>query len=267
MRKLSWLTDPHLNFLRPPLMDAFSNQLAEECTDALIISGDIAESPNILSLMDILDRKLSCPIYFVLGNHDYYHGSIAQVRADVRVLSAQAPHLHWMPASGVVALTEATGLVGHGGWGDARHGDFEGTPVQLNDHRLIEELAGQEGDELRTRLNALGDEAADYLRGVLGSALERFEHVVVMTHVPPFVGSCWYQGKTTNDEWAPFFTCKAVGDVLLEAADAYAGRSTITVLCGHCHSAGVYQARPNLLVKTGGAEYGEPAAQPPVVVP
>ncbi|HTN89531.1 MAG TPA: hypothetical protein VL242_37900 [Sorangium sp.] len=35
----------------------------------------------------------------------------------------------------------------------------------------------------------------------------------------------------------------------------------IEVLCGHTHGAGVAEILPNLLVRTGGAEYGEPAVQ------
>jgi hypothetical protein len=35
----------------------------------------------------------------------------------------------------------------------------------------------------------------------------------------------------------------------------------MTVLCGHTHSSGQADILPNLLVKTGGAEYGSPMIQ------
>ena len=44
----------------------------------------------------------------------------------------------WLPAAGPRILAPGITLVGHGGWGDARYGDFEGSTVRLNDHRLIE---------------------------------------------------------------------------------------------------------------------------------
>ena len=48
--------------------------------------------------------------------------------------------LTWLPASGVVQITEATVLVGHGGWGDSRAADFLKSDVILNDYLLVEEL-------------------------------------------------------------------------------------------------------------------------------
>jgi hypothetical protein len=52
----------------------------------------------------------------------------------------------------------------------------------------------------------------------------------------------------------------AVGDALREAASRFTDRR-ITVLCGHTHSPGEVKISDNLLVLTGGAEYGRPAVQ------
>ena len=41
----------------------------------------------------------------------------------------------------------------------------------------------------------------------------------------------------------------------------------MTVLCGHTHSPGEAQVLPNLLVLTGGAEYGRPEVQRVLTVP
>ena len=35
----------------------------------------------------------------------------------------------------------------------------------------------------------------------------------------------------------------------------------LTVLCGHTHGTGCAEILPNLVVKTGGAEYGHPKLQ------
>jgi predicted MPP superfamily phosphohydrolase len=59
----------------------------------------------------------------------------------------------------------------------------------------------------------------------------------------------------------PFFVCKAVGDVLLEAARSHPGYQ-ILVLCGHTHGGGEVQLLENLRVVTGPAEYGKPKIQP-----
>jgi hypothetical protein len=82
----------------------------------------------------------------------------------------------------------------------------------------------------------------------------------VATHVPPFKEACWHEGRISNDDWLPRFTCKAVGDLLREAALQRPDRR-IDVLCGHTHGAGVAEILPNLIVRTGGAEYGRPELQ------
>ena len=82
MNNLAWITDPHLNFLDQEAVYSFCAALAQEKADAFLITGDIGEAPNVAVYLNILDNHLGRPIYFVLGNHDFYRGSIAQVRAE-----------------------------------------------------------------------------------------------------------------------------------------------------------------------------------------
>ena len=262
MKRLAWLTDIHLNFLRPPADQTFLATLAAVDADALLLTGDIAEAHDVTRHLASIGAVTGRPVYFVLGNHDYYHGSIAGVRARVRDLCRTAPGLHWLPDAGVVPLTAEACLVGHDGWGDGRFGDYYGSHVRLNDWRLIEEFGGRDEDPLDriTKLHTLGDEAAAHFRAVLPAALGRFRHVVVATHVPPFREACLYEGKVSDDHWLPHFTCKAVGDALVEAMAASPDRR-MTVLCGHTHGEGDVTVLPNLRVLIGGAVYGSPAVQ------
>jgi hypothetical protein len=206
------------------------------------------------------------PCYFVLGNHDYYRGSIADTRFYVAQLVGEVKNLVYLNLTGVVELTPHTALVGHDGWGDARLGDFDGSNVILNDFLLIDELRCWREDRtldkpaLRQVLEALGDEAAKHLTAVLPVAAEKYPHVIVATHVPPFRDAAWYQGRPSADDYLPFFSCKAVGDVLLEAAQSHP-KCQILVLCGHTHGGGEIQVAENLRVVTGPAEYGKPKIQ------
>ena len=162
-------------------------------------------------------------------------------------------------------LTDAACLVGHDTWGDGRLGNAAGSPVILNDFLLIQELASLDRPALLGRLNALGDEAAAHLAGQLPAALANFAHVYVLVHVPPFREACWHEGRISDDDWLPFFTCRAVGDVLAAAMRQHPERR-MTVLCGHTHSPGAAQVSPNLEVKTGAARYGSPRVQEVLVV-
>jgi 3',5'-cyclic AMP phosphodiesterase CpdA len=262
MKRLAWVTDIHLNFLRPQVARAFLASLAETAADAFLIGGDIGEATDVSLHLEALDHRLQRPVYFVLGNHDFYRGSIAAVRQTVRDLCSTVPGLHWLPDAGVVPLTDETCLVGHDGWGDGRLGNYQGSGVLLNDWRLIREFGGlfEDREERLAKLHALGDEAAAHFRTVLPDALGRFRHVVVLTHVPPFREACWHEGNISDDDWLPHFTCKAVGDALREAMAAVPGQR-MTVLCGHTHGGGEAQVLPNLRVLTGAATYGRPVIQ------
>lgn len=260
MHRFLWLTDIHLNFLEPALVDAFLDALAARPADGVFLSGDIGEAPDVTRYLTDLAARLQCPVYFVLGNHDFYYGSIAEVRQSIEQLCASRPRLRWLRLSRIVALTEQTGLIGDDGWGDGRLGDYLNSPVKLNDWRLIDELSGLEKTALLGALQSLGDEAASHFQSVLPEALQRFQHVYVVIHVPPFREACLYEGRIAGDDWLPHFTCHAAGQVLAEAMAAHPERR-MTVLCGHTHVAADVQILPNLRVLTGQAAYGEPAIQ------
>ncbi len=258
--KALWLTDIHLEFLDDHDLEHFLQEVNEKKADVVLISGDIAQAPTLDAYLAQMAKTLACPIYFVLGNHDYYHGSIADVRAAVQRLCAASPNLHWLNACGAILLTESTALVGHDGWGDARLGNFYRSQVLLNDFLLIAELAQCTHDQLYTTLQQLGDEAAAHFRAVLPQALARTDHVVVLTHVPPFLEASWHEGSPSDENWLPFFACKAVGEVL-KAIMMHHPNKQMTVLCGHTHSGGTAQILPNLKVLTGPAVYRQPAIQ------
>lgn len=249
--KLAWATDVHLNFLDDEAVQLFCSHIRAAKPDAVLLTGDISEAPHLRRHLAAVAVGVAVPLYFVLGNHDYYKGSVDDVRA--RVTSGAGTYL---PASDVVRLGDHA-LTGCDGWGDARLGDPEGTRLMLNDFIHIEELAGKLGIELRTALRALGDHEAGIAEARLTEAVALCENIVFATHVPPFRGACWHDGAVSNDDWLPYFSCKAVGEVLRRVAQAHPEHD-FTVLCGHTHSPGEVHILDNLVVRTGGAVYGEP---------
>jgi Icc protein len=262
MPRLTWLTDIHLNFLKndPRRLAGFFADVRATHADALLLGGDIGEAHDVVDFLGRIDDELAQPVHFVLGNHDFYFGSIRRVREQVTQLCRERPRLHYLSAEGVQEITADVGLVGHDGWADARVGDYDRSTVMLNDYQLIEELAHLNKADRRVLLRDLGDQAEAHIRRVLPTALRQFPHVVLLTHVPPMEGACWHEGAISADDWTPHFTCQAVGEVCLEIMRGHPDRR-LTVLCGHTHGQGEYQPLPNLLVLTGGAEYGHPAVQ------
>jgi hypothetical protein len=262
---LGWLTDPHLDHLDEHALLRFIDELAEAKMDGLLISGDIGESHTVIPLLQRLDAALTVPIWFVLGNHDYYGGDITDTRERVRAWSRQSQRTRWLPDCGVVPLTPTTALAGHGGWADGRCGNFQASSIQLNDYLRIEDLVCPHRETLQRRLMSLGDEAALFTTQVLEEAFADFENVIFLTHVPPYQEACWYQGQTIVNEWTPHFTCLATGWAMNEVLDRQPDRA-LHVLCGHTHNVGTAQLRTNLRVDTGGAEYGAPALQRPILI-
>ena len=84
MKRIVWTTDIHLNFVDEENLLQFLEQLQASQADALLFSGDIGESNNVTDYLSQLAAAVNCPTYFVLGNHDFYHGSIGEVRQQVK---------------------------------------------------------------------------------------------------------------------------------------------------------------------------------------
>lgn len=257
--RLAWLTDIHLNFVDRPAVGTLAGEVRDARPDVVLIGGDIGEAESVCSLLELFAREVRLPVYFVLGNHDFYRGSIAGVRAAAAELTRRSAGLTWLPAAGVIRLTPRTALVGHDGWGDGGYGNAVGSPVVLNDFLLIKELR-QSGRELLAVLRQLGEEAAGHFRAVLPAALQDHEHVLALTHVPPFREASWHEGRESDEDWVPYFACRMVGEELRNTMAAHPHRQ-LTVLCGHTHGSGECRVLPNLLVLTGGAEYGRPRLQ------
>jgi predicted MPP superfamily phosphohydrolase len=138
--KLAWLTDIHLNFLDIGDRKRFYAPIINTQSDAILISGDIAEAPCLVDLMREMAEQINKPIYFILGNHDYYRGTVHGVRETLKILSDSHKQLFWLPASGMQLLENNTILLGQDGWADGRLGDYQNSRISLNDSRMIADL-------------------------------------------------------------------------------------------------------------------------------
>ena len=259
MPRIAWLTDIHLDFLESPqdVLD-FLLTVREAAADVVLVGGDVASAPSLTGYLEQMAEVIDRPIHLVLGNHDFYYSSIREVRDSVAALCRRQSSLNYLSTSGPVALSPTLGLVGHDGWADGRTGDYEQSTVMLNDYQLIAELAPLSKSDLLDLLHALGDEAARHIREVLPASMEQFDNTLLLTHVPPLREACWHNGETSDDEWAPHFTCIAVGNAILEVARQFPGRN-LAVLCGHTHSHGRCRPLPNVAIHTAAAIYGQPA--------
>lgn len=267
--KLAWCTDIHLNFLKH--LDAqrfFGEYLAAEEPDAgvMVVTGDISETPTLESNLQEFEAGWGRPMYFVLGNHDYYDGSFEEGHEIANTFDG------WLNGKSAVELTPKVCLVGNEGWYDAQYGQPYAR-FGMSDWILIKDLVrGAKGNVIPGPMRQVSHEAKTNLiktcqdrsaaltaeaRANLEDALKRYETVVFATHYPPFDKAAWHEGQMSGSMWLPWFTSKNMGTMLREVAHQHKDRR-ILVLCGHTHGAGVYRAAKNLQVFTGEAVYGAP---------
>lgn len=267
-RRFAWLTDIHLDCVTDGEIDSLVESIRNSDCDLVLVGGDIGTAATIESNLTALDQGLSRPIYFVLGNHDYYGSSVAEVRRRVAKLVRASNHLHYLSDEGIVELSAETCLIGNDGWADGRFGDYAHSSVILNDYVAITDfqLAGgsglSESDKARRleTMQFLAGQASDHFERLLPIALDRYSEVVVLTHVPPFMEASWHEGKISSADYLPHFASFASGDPLMRSMRKHP-RKNMLVLCGHTHGDGEAKVLANLTVLTGRAEYGRPGIQ------
>ncbi len=251
--KLAWITDPHFNFLAPKGPRIFGETVFDEIeSDAVVITGDIAEYPSLRGCLTDFSEGYQKPVYFVLGNHDYYKGSFKMANELAQALSTR--NRTWLTKSDPIKLNESTALIGHDGFYDAYYGNPFGSRVDIYDFDCIQDIKGIHRTELIFRLSENGKGLAIEAEHKLREACKSYRNVIFATHYPPFREACWHRGGYSNPDWLPWFTWKAMGDVLLKISEEYSDHKFL-VLCGHTHSSGIFEPVPNLKIWTGESEY------------
>ena len=270
--RLAWVTDIHLNFLDVKKRRDFYQEILSETADAVLISGDISEAPDVEFHLKEMANEINIPIYFVLGNHDFYLGSIEQVRKEMTELTKDSSLLVWLGTdlkNYDPLLKEGIVILGKDSFADGRYGDYEHTRVRLNDHRYIKEFSDLSifawdldydyRGHLLKKMQKLADRDAKDLHAHLNEAIEKYhpKKIIVLVHVPPFEEACLFEGQRTTGFYLPFYSSKVTGKVLLKVAKKHKDIEFL-VLCGHTHSQAIFQPLQNLTVKVGEAVYGRP---------
>ena len=272
-RKILHLTDVHFDHCNYETI----KQLALECVAkkplAIVLTGDISNANDISDHLRWFCSHLGklC-VYIVLGNHDFYSGSIRDVRETVTNLASkeQLANLVYLFTceNPIRELTEDTAIVGADGFYDG--GTIEDYSrrgvVEMNDYTLIRELSvayskwrWHEEEYMFNILQGLSKESARHIEKHLRVALldSKYKKVVVATHVAPWAKNSVYKGKVSDWQWLPCFHSRNMGDAIISVVKDFPEKEVI-VLCGHSHGHAVYKPLPNITSYTGEAEYKYP---------
>lgn len=256
VRRLAWGTDWHLNFLKTAARQEFIERVASVEADAFAITGDVSDGVNLERELRDICSVINKPVFVVLGNHDRYHSSFAATESIVQRVAALHPNLHHLTGGQLVELSPVTALLGVDGWADGTAGAGSASDVELNDSRMIRDLAVLSRPLRWLKMRELADEFASAIAPALEEAMARYPNVIVLTHVPPLPEATWHEGKQSDAEYLPHFCNPTLGRLLRNACAKFPN-TKLTVLCGHTHGEGVYR-EDNMTVLTGGAEYFEP---------
>lgn len=262
--KLAWLTDVHLDHIESYEFNGkirnFCDKVLKHSPDAIVITGDITSAKFLkINFGQLMLHWEEVPVYFVFGNHDFYHGSFASVDKEIKTLT-KGSNFHYLTQESVIELTPDTALVGHDGFYDGGYSDWfaEGVVI-MNDYYCIKEFIPALGkpQAIFDIMQQKAKECAEHIRLHLPVAMSKYKNTIFATHVPPFKQAAIHEGKTSNWQWLPNFSSKLAGDALLEVAGKYLDKK-LTVLCGHTHGEGDYMETENIQCLTGFSQYGEP---------
>lgn len=234
---LLWLSDLHLDQNPATARHTLGERVARSAEPALLLTGDLSNANQLVADLEWLADIAQRPLYFVLGNHDHYGGSVGEIRDAVTALAERRPTIRWLPPAGMVALDGDTALVGVDGWADGRIGNALTTRFRLNDDRLIAELAAQPTRAAKLAIKrALADADAARLAVLLERAIPTARTIVIATHIPPFAEALPSRGHLADPDWPPLLVCGATGTVIRQAATNHP-ETQFVVLCGHTHVA------------------------------
>lgn len=204
-QKILWVTDTHFT-LRDRSINHFVELASSSKYSNVFITGDIAND-GILGILHLIEKKISKPIYFVLGNSDHnYYQEILNVQKSIKQNFEKSKFLHYLDNK-IIFLDEKYALIGFDGfantWVANEYSQF---------HKLIESL----------KVN------------IEHSIKMDSKKIIILTHVPPFKESCWYRGKVSSGKQAEQYYCSALGNLLLDLSKKNK-KIKFIVFSGHTH--------------------------------
>ena len=252
--KYLWITDPHLNFLtRQQLIDFFSKIQSQDPT-GIFLTGDISVGTQIENHLRLASQFISCPIYFVLGNHDFYRSNFESVKKSMIKLSESCDNLLYLNFCEPLKISEDVCVIGHDGWYDSRWREPYTSVVFAWDYFFIEDFKSSalSNKDRLVLMRQKADQAADQLGIKLKEALKKYSTVYLLTHFPPWPEKDTSWGGLVEKFWAPYNSSKIVADTLDTIMKEHSNQQLI-ILAGHTHNKRIEQITFNIELRVGDA--------------
>lgn len=253
--KYLWYTDTHFDKVMPWTLAKFIFHIRKENPKGVFLTGDISNGIFTCGHLRMLAMAVKCPIYFVLGNHDYHFSSVDKTHEKIRALCKKCPNLIWMTESDVIALTPEVGLIGAEGWYDAELGNPKYLKATL-DWMLTQDFRTLPDMEARiAKFRDLATRSCNILADKLEKALEQdFKTIYLLTHFPPWKEATRDEGTLLESYYLPYNVNLRLGKVIEQIMEGRKKRH-LTVLAGHTHTDCWIHVARNIECKVNDAKY------------
>lgn len=251
--KILAMSDLHLNFnINTGVRRKFFNQI-KKAGCPIIITGDIGDGRTLFSNLCELGKACNdYPLYFVTGNHDYYHSSFARSTEIIHQAVREYPNLVYLTETGTVALGDETCIIGADSWYDCKvlpEGQYY--DLTMNDFNYIEDLNMYQNTrpEVIRRFQERASNALQQMSQQAEIAVKKFKNVILLSHPLPF--GCMNTEK--GSEYSHFYVWYEAGKFISDFAHDHPENQFLW-LCGHTHSRSEWH-NENLDVYCLGAKY------------
>ena len=258
-KTIAWITDPHFDQCDISKIETLIKDIKKQKADAVLITGDIAEKGTTGLYLQFLQRGLKLPVWFVLGNHDWYN--ISRERGEEILSKYLSDDLVLLDNIHEIKLNKKSCLVGGENWWDAAFSDTFGLIdgyVMGEDYQKIDYIAPQTNNKSPfDRVRKISNSCSEKIVEKLIEAFKNYDKVYLAVHVPPFKEACVVSGIQIPNNWLNHFCDYGLGDKLKQLMTQYPEKK-LKVLAGHTHGKITVKVLDNLTVKVGKAKVGKP---------
>jgi predicted phosphohydrolase len=253
-----WFTDVHFDYAGELNLFKFIDTVNQFAPKGVFITGDIANGISIENDLKYISRNCKTNIYFVLGNHDRYFSSFKKVKQKIKRLCKKYKNLFWMPEAGVVELNDKNALIGVDGWFNFSYTKPKNI-LFTNDWFMIKELLVNYSVKSKMQfINKIIDDGCKIIKSNLETALEKYEHIHMLTHFPPFIEASGNEKLFFKDFWNSYDVNTKLGNLLKDIMKNYPDKK-LTVYCGHTHKWKRVEVASNMECIVGDSRYFNPS--------
>jgi predicted phosphohydrolase len=253
--KYLWYSDTHLNSTFPWSKYVMYHAIEKERPKGLFLTGDISNGVLLKHDLSQLAQNINCPIYFVLGNHDYFWSGIDKTHKRVRNLCKTYNNLFWLTESPIIELDEDIGLIGTEGWYDLSLGDSKYIKYTFDWFCIPDFRKMSSMDERFNAFKQMATVSSDFIEKQLISAFDKgYKTIYLLTHFPIFAEATFDLDSFFGKWWLSYNINYRLGETVKKIMDKNKKKNLI-VLSGHVHERQFAQVSRNIISFTSAASY------------